>query len=519
MDPSSTMSAAKGGEVKSYAVGGIASLNQPQIAAAASGMSDQQLQQSQGLPSITQLALDSLQAEEQQRAQRRAAEKGSSPPQSQGTVADAERVRIAAMEQGLGGYPVGGMEFADGGIVGFQEGGKASWEEDLEALQAPPQESSSIGRAITGFFTRSDDVEALRKRAMVKQAQGLPLNAMEAKVLQSQAPATPAAPAAPAAPADAGLGSLIMNDERRKRAPGQMAAAEQVAEQAAKQAAANKGPGPAPAPKPPPSATDGIMALRRAEADRQTTAETEAAKIQQEALAADRAAQQADIEEAGKFGSDRESRLKKREEGQKGAENRNVNTSLIEAGLAIMAGESPNALLNIARGARQGLAGYEARLSKINESKEKLDDDFSRLYELRQEKVNASRKELRALNKQEADLKASGMRNLNNIASGLAGSEVDLMQKDADRAFDMWKAQQESASRERVASIGAGNRGADKQPDRTKQYLDFLGKNPTLALDPTKAMQEFNKMIFMTEGTMPAGPANAPGFRVLGVKQ
>jgi hypothetical protein len=438
---------AQGGEIKSYAGGGIASL------------SDAQIDMRQQMPNITELARLSLDAEAQRRAQLRLAAEGAQDAQmgaQQPTVADEE---MAMIEQGIGGLPVGDMAFADGGIVGFQEGGTirlpagtSSQEAELVRMQNPDQTVivegggqvfRDIAQGVKRGFLYSSDVEAQKARAA-------------------------APPAAPVTPAEAGLGSLIMNDERRKRAPGQAAAAEQAAQQAAAPAApAPMGPGPAQVAKAPASATGGIDALLRAEADRQTAAEAEAAKIQQDALAADRAAQQVDVEEAGKSYSDRESRLKKREEGMKGEKERNINTSLIEAGLAIMAGESPNALLNIARGARQGLAGYEARLSKINESREKLDDDFSRLYELRQAKVDASRKELRELNKQEADLKASGMRNLSNIAGALAGKQIDLQQKDADRAFDVWKVQQENAR-------AAASRGGDKPFNYRDSYADYI---------------------------------------------
>jgi hypothetical protein len=85
-------------------------------------MSDQQLQQSKGLPSITQLAQMTLQAEEQQRAQMRAAQQAQMAQQPQGTVADEEMARIAAMEQGIGDVPADFFTAAGGGIVAFNEG-------------------------------------------------------------------------------------------------------------------------------------------------------------------------------------------------------------------------------------------------------------------------------------------------------------------------------------------------------------------------------------------------------------
>jgi hypothetical protein len=272
--------------------------------------------------------------------------------------------------------------------------------------------------------------------------------------------------------------------------------------------------------RPPSTGMADILAVANQNATRQRTEEAEAAKIETDALAEKRAEQAAAAEKAKTSYSDREERLKKREEGMEGAKERNLNSAFIDAGLAIMAGESSNALLNIAKGARQGIQGYEARLEKINANKEKLDDDFSRLYELREAKVTAEGDKLREIKQEEARLKAGGIRNLSAISSNLANTEIKAKEAEFERGFELWKAQLQRRTSLDVANIGAAGRSnADKQPDRTKQYLDFLGKNPMLALDPTKAMQEFNKMIFMTEGTMPAGPANTPGFRVLGVKQ
>ena len=480
-----------------FASGGIASLSDAQI-----GMRQQ-------MPNITELARMSLDAEAQRRAQLRLAAEGAQDAQmgaQQPTVADEE---MAMIEQGIGGLPVGDMEFADGGIVGFEKGGPVYGGlrfEDLKPYRAGAYFRSGDKRIdpLTNEPIEFGDFLRLQQAEKAKAAEPAAQSIIQ-RALQTnpKAAANFAATQTPEAVADAGIADLI------KKAP------EKTVDKAG---IAKLGSGPAQVPKTPAMDTDGIMSLRRAEADRQTAAETEAAKVQQEALAADRAAQQVDVEEAGKSYSDRESRLKKREAGMKGEKERSVNMAFVEAGLAIMAGQSPNALLNIAQGAQQGVRGYQARLEKINESREKLDDDFSRLYELRQAKVDASRKELRALNKQEADLKASGLRNLSNIAGALAGEGIKLKEKELEQAFELDKQRRDLQSRERIANIGAAGRGTDKQPDRTKQYLDFLGKNPMLAMDPTKAMQEFNKMIFMTEGTMPTGPANTPGFRVLGVK-
>ena len=191
--------------------------------------------------------------------------------------------------------------------------------------------------------------------------------------------------------------------------------------------------------RPPSTGMDDIRKLARDNAASQSVAEAEAAKIETDALAAKRTEQEAAAEKAKTSYSDREERLKKREEGMKGEKERNVNKSFIDAGLAIMAGESSNALLNIAKGARQGLQGYEARLEKINANKEKLDDDFSRLYELREAKVTAEGDKLREIKQEEARLKAGGIRALNAISSALANTEIKAKETEFERGFKTWE--------------------------------------------------------------------------------
>jgi hypothetical protein len=234
---------------------------------------------------------------------------------------------------------------------------------------------------------------------------------------------------------DAGISSLIQPSAARDQ---KILQRQDPSSGGVAQAIAAQNAGPAPAPTGAVGAgvpsSGGIEALLERSAQAQMAAEKEAAKFETDALATDRIALEAAKAEAAKYGSDREERLKKREEGQKGAEKRSVNMGFIEAGLAIMAGQSSNALLNIAQGAQKGLKGYQSRLEQIEASKEKLDEDFSRLYELRQEKIGAAGDRLRELNREEARVKAGGVRELSKISSALAGAKVEVKLKDLERA-------------------------------------------------------------------------------------
>jgi hypothetical protein len=160
---------AAGGEIPSYAVGGIASLSQPEMASAAGGMSDQQLQQTQGLPSITDLAKMTLAAEAQQRAQMRQQamqQQAMMAPRPQGTVAEEQMAAINAMDQGLGGLDVPddlvGNEYtaAGGGIVAFQPGGQVDSPDDYGL---PSISTSLIPQA-------AQDLMAQRRRLAMEAA-------------------------------------------------------------------------------------------------------------------------------------------------------------------------------------------------------------------------------------------------------------------------------------------------------------------------------------------------------------
>jgi hypothetical protein len=117
--PMNRSNMAAGGVVGHYDEGGITSL-----------LSDQQIDQRQQMPNISDLARMALQAEEMERARMRAAQQGIMSQRPQGTVADEERARIAALEGGIGGLDVPddlvGDEYtaAGGGIVAFQNRGE-----------------------------------------------------------------------------------------------------------------------------------------------------------------------------------------------------------------------------------------------------------------------------------------------------------------------------------------------------------------------------------------------------------
>jgi hypothetical protein len=447
---------AAGGEVKSYATGGIASLNQPEMAAMAGGMSDQQLQQTQGLPSITELARMTLAAEAQQRAQMRqqaTAQQAMMQQQPQGTVAEEQMAALG----GIGDLPAPNLEnlgegMAGGGIIAFAPGGDVGGlgAQYDAAKQAYAQSLENL-RRYGGAKKLADPSGYEAARAALQQAEQALQTAQSSWSSATQGMAGPVqlssgvnplletatTPAAAATSGIAGLDAAVMADEARKRAPGQAAAAlapAQVATQAgtATPRMASTGMG----------GVGGLGDLARmadAEQARSIAAQEEIDKLR----AADVATARGELDEleksAREFGSERETRRKKQEEELVKEKGQNIFKTMIQAGLKIAAGQSPDALKNIAEGAAEGLEGYEKRLSTIKSAQEKIDENAARLAEIREEKLAAVGADRRRLLQEERAIKTNGKAAIEDIMRATYGRKFSITEKQADRVFEMSK--------------------------------------------------------------------------------
>jgi hypothetical protein len=362
---------AAGGEIPSYATGGIASLSQPEIAAAADGMSDQQLQQTQGLPSITELARMTLAAEAQQRAQMRQAamaQQAMMQQQPQATVAEEQMAALG----GISDLPAPNLEnlgdgMAGGGIVAFQTG---------DMVPDPYDSRLRRGPSVMG--------------------------------ITDQPPAPPPPPLA---------------EERPPAFPA--------------------GPN-----------YSGIMGLYGQERDRQLASQEQLGLMRAADLAADRAALAEEEKRATEFGAEREKINKEQREKLAGSEKQNFNMTLIDMGLAMMAGQSPDALQNLAAGAQQGLKGYQGRLQNIQDSREKLDESMARLAEIREEKLSAVGARKRELQSMERKEMTNSKEAQEKIYSSFANEEIKLTKEQAkavsDRSLAIWTAQQKGVAGSRT---------------------------------------------------------------------
>jgi hypothetical protein len=455
-----------------YAAGGIASLNQPEMAAMAGGMSDQQLQQTQGLPSITELARMTLAAEAQQRAQMRQqamAQQAMMQQQPQATVAEEQMAALG----GISDLPAPNLEnlgdeytAAGGGIVAFAPGGDVDLEKQREEDRARLKSMYEAGRISLEEFGRAiADIAALPLRGVAGAYDSAVVRPMRAAGLdagylspylvpegvdpESMTPFSDQMRSrAPAAPATSGIAALADgSDNRFQRGPSMAGITDQAPKQGAGPAPAPTGPGRAPG-----AADTGIAAaLPKSIQDLQAKyrGEIEAAGKAGETVEADRlAATKRDQEELGQPGAEREKRAKAQEKALEGAEGKNLNMALIEAGLAIMAGNSANAFENIGKGAMVGTKAYTTGMNRIQDRKEKLDESMIALDELRYSTTKVDKKDLR-------DAEAAYNKAKQQTATALAA----VTGKEADVAVDMYTKQQDARSRENVARIAAGGAG------------------------------------------------------------
>jgi len=139
----------------------------------------------------------------------------------------------------------------------------------------------------------------------------------------------------------------------------------------------------------------------------------------------------ADIEKRGPAMAGYETRLKGREERLAKQEADLSGMSIMEAGLAIMSGTSPNALTNIGAGAQSGVKSYKAGLEKLSEARDKLDDSFAKVEELRRSEGMLNDKEVRQADKDIRQTKVEAKK----LGLKALMDDAGLGRKEAETAF------------------------------------------------------------------------------------
>lgn len=126
---------------------------------------------------------------------------------------------------------------------------------------------------------------------------------------------------------------------------------------------------------------------------------------------------QDDLAARGEYGKDREAKLKgkegriAKEEGQAGG------LALLEAGLAMMSGTSQHAFANIGQGAMAGTAAFRKSQERLADARDKLDDAYGRLEDVRFNQKSMDSKELRAAKKEIDSATNAGLESLINFTA------------------------------------------------------------------------------------------------------
>jgi len=189
----------------------------------------------------------------------------------------------------------------------------------------------------------------------------------------------------------------------------------------------------------------------------------------------------ADIEKRGPAMAGYETRLKGREERLSKQESDLSGMSIMEAGLAMMAGTSPHALTNIGAGAQSGVKSYKAGLEKLAEARDKLDESFAKIEELRRSEGMLNDKEIRQATKDIAQTKVKAR----ELGLNALIKDGELGRKEAEIGFTTMASnrkavyeQTQANNRTAIEQAGANARAlyqANAMPPEVRAITNLLG--------------------------------------------
>lgn len=441
---------------------------------------------------------------------------------------------MASDDTGIAQLPAGDMEFADGGIIAFADGAEVEEPQppatlaDYYRLMRPSGGAAGETSDRTGIATLDDYYRLMRSSG------GMPATPEEAAAPSGETMravrdviAAPVAsgigtPPRAVAPSPAG-GGVSMGTSTRERVSGGI-------------------------PQTGPNALAQMDELVK----RLPQEDPEAVRLRDEAKRKALQGQEAAAAEylaarpQGKTGEEQRARLEKEEAAAPEKEEKNLKMSLINAGLAMMAGTSPYALANIGAGGAQGMKTYQDGLKDLEKAAERRQDLFAKIeqaqraeQEGRAEKGLALRQQAEAIETKYNDSRIAAIEKMYGVNRETA-MRIVTTQMQVDSA-DRRAAMQERGATARAEITG---RRADSQQQRYelvelgKSYrarLDSVDKqlaNPMAQFSPgdkAAAMQERAALLRgiqtvenslaggMGIPTAPPEAAGAPaGFRVLG---
>lgn len=166
----------------------------------------------------------------------------------------------------------------------------------------------------------------------------------------------------------------------------------------------------------------------------------------------DRAEHARQVKERGLLGEKQEARLKAREE-KLGKQEKDLGPlAMIQAGFAIMGGQSRSALQNIGLGGLEGLKGYKAGLEKLEASRERIEEGLERIETARRSEGILNDQQSNALRREGNNIVREGKRDQINALT----TELGVKRADANAlvkaGLETLNAKAQSASAERIAA-------------------------------------------------------------------
>lgn len=526
-------------------------INVNQITAQLARMPDQALQQYAAMhkedPYIMALAVSESNRRKEMRQAAQAPQGGPQPK-----VVDQELASMAPQrpmppqaamlpeEQGIARLPAGEMNYADGGIVAFADGGTPSsnmydaWERmRREALaEESPQGLTPYGRAYSALpvqtVTRGprESLEQERARNMAQvlnqgfvrtdpraaefnipsiaeQVAGVPVTVADTAA-QPAAPTTPTAPTGGTAPRAAGLAAAA----GAPSAPAGMDINKMVTEALS---AAGKSPNPF-------AADYEKLGKARVEAGEENVKGLEA--LQQKF---------ADIYKG------RRERLDTREAELTKTKDQHTGLALLQAGAAMMS--TPGGIGRaLGKGVQVGTEQYAAGMEKLQAAKDKISDARDRLEEIEAQRGEMSARELLKARNEVKSIGLNAQEDLIKANMQMYGVNRETAMKMVEMQVRVGTTQMEIAGRERAARISAGAPSAQMQlasalgggsspaqlaaglqkmaevtagkTDMRTLYASYLSnreKNPAMSLEPTLSYSQF-----LSQFAIPTAPGNNP---------
>ena len=478
---------------------------------------DQQLQQYAQMhksdPYIMALAM----SESNRRKELRAAGQSEQGMQEQPKVVDQMVAEMAPQQlpedQGIGQLPAGEMNFAGGGIVAFADGGGVERYQSAGLVQDP--RLASLLAARERYLRSNADTSAIDQAIAAlraKSAQGSAPTAASADIpmggdfaeqmAQGITGPTFIAPTAAQQQAEyirqqdklmQGRAPRRRGDEFEGEEAGIAARATNAPPAAAPKAdAARKDARPAPTAAAPTATADpfSMQSIREAQEEAMRDVNYQRGALRNEAVglsnlyqqqAEDRLARRKqEIADEGDIFKGREARLNAREADIGKQRNENKGLAFLNAGLAIMS--TPGGLAtSLGKGAQVGTAQYASGLKDLRAAQQRLDDARDNIEELRLNRKDMNKKDIRALEKERDDNINKGKELLFGVAKDAYGAD----EKSATALFNAY-----TQGQTKVYEQGQETKRNER---RVQGMIDARGgaagtKEERLRLDTLKAM-------------------------------